>query len=131
MATGVRTGFSSISRGAGLLTAVSCKYVAEYYVLSFTKIVSSKAWALGIRTGKGVLTPDHQHSQGAGRQLPLGGRAAFRANIQMYAAVRSLGGRHPVLVADDTNIYIDATTNPAKEHFRSGWSPAASGGPRR
>ena len=39
----------------------------------------------------------------------------------MYATVRSLGGRHPVVIAGDTNIYRDATTNLATEHFRAGW----------
>ena len=28
---------------------------------------------------------------------------------------------HPVVIAADTNIYMDATTNPATEHFRAGW----------
>ena len=26
-----------------------------------------------------------------------------------------------MLIAGDTNIYMDATTNPATEHFRAGW----------
>ena len=39
----------------------------------------------------------------------------------MYARARSLGGRHPVVIAGDTNIYMDATTNTATEHFRAGW----------
>ena len=26
-----------------------------------------------------------------------------------------------MVIAGDTNIYMDATTNPAKEHFRAGW----------
>ena len=31
------------------------------------------------------------------------------------------GGRHPVVIAGDTNVYMDATSNPATEHFRAGW----------
>ena len=44
------TGATSTSRGGGLLTAVSSKYVAEHEVLSFTEIVPRKAAALEIRT---------------------------------------------------------------------------------
>ena len=39
----------------------------------------------------------------------------------MYGTARSLGGRHPMIIAGDINIYTDAASNPAKEHFRSGW----------
>ena len=48
----------------------------------------------------------------------MGGAAAFWADIQMYATARSLFGRHPVVIAGNTNIYMDATTNP---NFRAGW----------
>ena len=37
------------------------------------------------------------------------------------ATARSLGGRHPLVIASDTNVYIDATSNPATEHFRARW----------
>ena len=40
------TGATSTSRGGGLLTAVSSKYVAEHEVLSFTESVPGKAAAL-------------------------------------------------------------------------------------
>ena len=46
---------------------------------------------------------------------------AFWADIQMYATARSLGGRHPGVIAGDTNVYMDATSNAATEHFRVGW----------
>ena len=36
------TGASSASRGGGLLTAVSSKYVAEHEVLSFTEIIPDR-----------------------------------------------------------------------------------------
>ena len=39
----------------------------------------------------------------------------------MYATARSLQGRHPLVIAGHTNIYMDVTTNPATEHFRAGW----------
>ena len=113
-------GATSTSRGGGLLTAVSSKYVAEHEVLSFTKIVPEKAAALEIRTDGGGLTLINVHGPQAGCS-PWAGRAAFWANIQMYATARSLGRRHPVVIAGDTNIYMDATTNPATEHFRAGW----------
>ena len=51
---------------------------------------------------------------------PWAGRAAFWAHIQMYATARSLPGWHPVVIAGDTNIYMDGNTNPATEHFRAG-----------
>ena len=51
----------------------------------------------------------------------MGGQAAFWADIQLYATARSLGGRHPVVIACDTKIYMDEATTPATEHFRAGW----------
>ena len=114
------TGATSTSRGGGLLTAVSCKYVAEHEVLSFTEIVPGKAAALEIRTDGRGLTLINVHGPQAGCS-PWAGRAAFRADIQMYATARSLGGRHPVVITGDTNVYMDATSSPATEHFRAGW----------
>ena len=126
------TGATSTSRGGGLLTAVSSKYVAEHEVLSFTEIVPGKAAALEIRTDGGGLTLINVHGPQAGCS-PWAGRAAFWADIQMYATARSLGGRHPVIIAGDTNIYMDVPANPATEHFRAGWEAcgfrrAAAGG---
>ena len=113
-------GSTSTSRGGGLLTAVSSKYLAEHEVLSFTELVPGKARALEIRAHKGGLTLINVHGPQAGCS-PWAGWAAFWADIQMYATARSLGGRHPVVIAGDTNIYMDAATNPATEHLRSGW----------
>ena len=115
-----QTGVTSTSRGGGLLTAVSSKYVAEHEALSFTEIVPGKAAALEIRTDRGGLTLINVHGPQAGCS-PWAGRAAFWADIQMYATARSLGGRHPVVIAGDTNVYMDATSSPATEHFRAGW----------
>ena len=89
-------------------------------MLSFTEIVPGKAAALEIRTDGGGLTLINVHRPQAGCS-PWVGRAAFWADIQMYATARRLGGRHPVVIAGNTNVYIDATTNPATEHFRAGW----------
>ena len=114
------TGSTSTSRGGGLLTAVSSKYVAEHKVLSFTEVVPGTSAALQIRTDKGCLTLLNVRGPQAGC-TPWAGRAAFWADIQTYATARSLGGRHPILIAGDTNVYIDATTNPATEHFRADW----------
>ena len=88
-------------------------------MVSFTEIVPGKAAALEIRTDGGGLTLINVHGPQAGCS-PWAGRAAFWANIQMYATARSLGGRHPVVIAGDTNVYMDATSNPATEHFRAG-----------
>ena len=126
------TGATSTSRGGGLLTAVSSKYVAEHEVLSFTEIVPGKAAALEIRTDGGGLTLINVHGPQAGCS-PWAGQAAFWADIQMYATARSLGGRHPVVIAGDTNIYMDVPANPATEHFRAGreacgFRRAAAGG---
>ena len=113
------TGASSASRGGGLHTAVSSKYLAEHEVLTFTEIVPGKAAALEIRTDGGGLTLINVHGPQAGCS-PWAGRAAFWADIQMYATARSLGERHPVVIAGDTNVYMDATSNPATERFRAG-----------
>ena len=101
-------------------------------MLSFTEIVPGKAAALEIRTDGGGLTLINVHGPQAGCS-PWAGRAAFWADIQMYATARSLGGRHPVIIAGDTNIYMDVPANPATEHFRAGWEAcgfrrAAAGG---
>ena len=114
------TGATSTSRGGGLHTAVSSKYVAEPEVLSFTEIVPGKAAALEIRTDGGGLNLINVHRPQAGCS-PWADQAAFWADIQMYATARSLGGGHLVVIAGDTNIYMDATTDPAMEHFRAGW----------
>ena len=114
------TAATSNSRRGGLLTAVSSKYVAEHEVLSFTEIVPGKAAALEIRTDRGGLTLINVHGPQAGCS-PWAGRAAFWADIQVYATARSLGGRHPVVIAGDTNVHMDADSNPATEHFRAGW----------
>ena len=114
------TGATSTARGGGLLTAFSSKYLAEHEVLSFRENVPGKAAALEICTDGGGLTLINVHGPEAGCS-PLAGRAAFWADIQMYATARSLGGRHPVVIAGDTNVYMDATSNPATKHFRAGW----------
>ena len=74
------TGATSTSRGGGLLTAVSSKYVAQHEVLSFTKIVPRKAAALEIRTDGGGLTLINVQGPQAGCS-PWAGRAGFWANI--------------------------------------------------
>ena len=51
---------------------------------------------------------------------PSAGRAAFWADIQLYATVCSLDRRHPVVIAGHSNIYMDATTNLFMGHFRVG-----------
>ena len=89
-------------------------------MLSFTEIVPGKAAALEIRTDGGGLTLINIHGPQAGCS-PWARRAAIWADIQMYATACSLGGRHPVVIAGDTNAYMDATSNPATEHFRAGW----------
>ena len=89
-------------------------------MLSLTEIVPRKAAALEIRTDGGGLTLINVHGPQAGCSA-WAGRAVFWADIQMYATAGSLGGRHPVVIAGDTNLYIDATTNKATEHFRAGW----------
>ena len=114
------TGAACTSRGGGLLTTVGSKYVAEDEVLIFTQIIPGKPAALDIRTDGGGLNLINVHGPQTGCS-PWVGRAAFRADIQMNATARSLGGRHPVVIAGDTNVYMDATTNPATEHFRAGW----------
>ena len=92
------TGATSTSRGRGLLTAVRSKYVAEHEVLTFTKIVPGKAAALDICTGGGGPTLIKVHGPQAGCS-PWAGRAAFWADIEIYATARSLDVRHPVVIA--------------------------------
>ena len=114
------TGATSTLRGGGLLAAVSRKYVADHEVLRFTEVIPGKAAALEIRTDRGGLTLINVQGPQAGCS-PWAAQAAFWADIQMYATARSLGGRHLVVIPGNTNVYKDATTNPATEHFRAGW----------
>ena len=111
---------TSTSRGGGLLTSVSSKYAAKHEVPSFTDIVPGKAAALEIRTDRGGLPLINVHGPQAGCPL-WAGRAALVADIQMYATARSLRGRHPVVSAGDTNIYMANTSHPATEHFCAVW----------
>ena len=113
------TGSTSTARGGGLLIAVSSRYVAEHEVLSFTKLVPGKAGALEIRTDKGGRTLINLHGPQAGCS-PWAGRAAFWADLPMYGTAGSPGGRHAVIIAGNTNIYMDAAINLATKHFRSG-----------
>ena len=99
-------------------------------MLSFTQLVPGKAAALEIRTDKGSLTLINVQGPQAGCS-PWAGRAAFWADIQMYATAHSLSGRHPVVIAGDTKVYKDATTNPATEHFRAGWEGCGFRRPRQ
>ena len=94
--------------------------MAEQEVLGFTELVPGKAAALEIRRDKAGLTLLNVQELQAGCP-PWTQRAAFWADIQMYARARSLGGRHPVIIAGNTYVYMDAPTNPATEHFGSGW----------
>ena len=73
---------TSTSRGGGLLTAVSSKYVAEHELLSFMEVVPGRATALEIRTDGGGLTLINVHGPQAGCS-PWAGQAAFWADIQM------------------------------------------------
>ena len=66
------TGATSTSRGGGLLTAVSSKYVTEHEVLSFTEIVPGKAAAPRDPHGRGRPHP-HQRPRAASRLLPVDG----------------------------------------------------------
>ena len=77
------TGATSTSRGGGLLTAVSSKYVAEQEVLSFTEIVPGKAAALEIRTDGGGLTLINVHGPQAGCSpwAGLGGVLGRHTNV--------------------------------------------------
>ena len=93
-------------------------------MLSFMEIVPGRAVALKICTDGGGLTLINVHGPHTGCSA-WAGRAAFCADIQMYATARSLGGRHPVVIAGDTNVYMDVTSNPATEHFRAGWEACA------
>ena len=70
------TGSTFISRGGGLLTAVSSKYVAEHEVLSFTDIVPGNAAALEMCTDGGGLTLINVHGPEPGC-TPWAGMAAF------------------------------------------------------
>ena len=124
------TGATSTSRGGGLLTAVSSKYVAEHEVRSFTEIVPGKAAAPEIRMDGGGLTLINVHGPQAGCS-PWAGRAAFWADIQMYATARSIGGRHPVVIAETpTSTWMPPPTRPRSTSERAG-RPAVSGGPRQ
>ena len=70
-------------------------------MLSFTEIIPGKG--LEICTDRGGLTLINVNVLQAGCS-PWAGRAAFWADIQMYATARSLGARHSVVITGDPNI---------------------------
>ena len=113
------TDSTSTLRGGGLLTAISSRYVAEHEVISLTELFPGKAVALEISKDKGGLSLINVHGLHAGCS-PWAGRAAFWADIHIYAPARSLVGQHLVVIVGNTNIYMDAATHPATEHFRAG-----------
>ena len=115
---------TSTSRGGGLLTALSTKYMAEHEALSFTELAPGKAAGLKIRTDKGGLTLISVLGPQAGCS-PWAGRAASSADIQLYATARSLSGLHPVIIAGDTNVYMYATSKQATEDFRARWGASS------
>ena len=120
------TGATSTSRGGGLLTAVSSKYVAEHEVLSFTEIVPGKAAALEIRTDGGGLTLINVHGPQAGCP-PWAGRAAYKC-MPRHAA--SAGGTRWSSLATPTSTWMSPPTRPRSISERAG-RPAVSEGPRQ
>ena len=95
-------------------------------MLSFTESVPGKAAALEICTDGGGLILINVHGPQAGCS-PGAGRAAFWADIRMYATARSLGGRRPMVTAGHTNVYMDATSHLATENLRAGWEACGFG----
>ena len=126
------TGSTSTSRGGGLRTALQQQVRGRARGAQFH---GTRLWEPRVPAdphGQGRPHP-HQYPRAPGRLPPWAGWAAFWADIQMYATARSLGGRHPVVIAGDTNIYMDAIINAATEHFRAGreacgFQRAAEGG---
>ena len=87
------TGATSTSRGGALLTAVSSKYVRSTRCSASRKL-APESRGPGDPHGRGGLTLINVHGPQAGCS-PWAGRAAFWADIQMYATARSLGGETP------------------------------------
>ena len=111
-------GATSTSRGGGLLTAVSSKYVAEHEVLSFTEIVPGKAAALEICTDGGGLTLINVH----------GPKAGCSPCMPQHAA--SVGYTRWSSPATPTFTWMPPPTRPRRTSARAG-SPAVSGRPRQ
>ena len=121
---------TSTSRGGGLLTAVSSKYVAEHEVLSFTEIVPGKAAALEIRTD-GEASPSST-STGRKRAAPRGrdGRRSGPTYKCMPRHAASAGGTRWSSLATPTSTWMSPPTRPRSISERAG-RPAASEGPRQ
>ena len=98
--------------------------------LSVMELVNGTAAALQIRTDKCGVTLINVHGPQAGCSL-WAGRAAFWADIKMYATARSLGGRHRIVITGDANVYMDPPpTRPRSTSARTG-RPAASRRPQQ
>ena len=121
------TGATSTSRGGGLLTAVSSKYVAEHEVLSFTEIVPGKAAALKIRTDGGGLTLINVHGPQAGGR---DGRRSGPTYKCMPRHAASAGGTRWSSPATPTSTWMSPPTRPRSISEQAG-KPAASEEPRQ
>ena len=124
------TGATSTSRGGGLLTTVSSKYVAEHEVLSFTEIVPGKAAALEIRTD-GEASPSST-STGCKQAAPRGrdGRRSGPTYKCMPRHAALVGGTRWSSPATPTSTWMYPPTRPRSTSERAG-RPAVSEGPRQ
>ena len=107
----VKTG--SPSRGLGLLTAVSFKYMPENKVLSYTEIVQGEPRPCASAcTGRGLTLINVYRPQA--RRSPSAGQVSLLTDVQMYATACRLCGQQALIIAGNTNLYVDATPSYGK-----------------
>ena len=119
----VEIGTISTSRGEGLLSAVSSKYVAEHKVRSFTEIVPWEAAALEIRTDGRGLTLINVN----GPQAGCSPWATYKCMPRRAASVGDTRWSSP---ATPMSTWMPPPTRPQSTSQRAG-KPAVSEGPRQ
>ena len=124
------TGATSTSRGGGLLTTVSSKYVAEHEVLSFTAIVSGRPrpWE-SAQTGEASpssTSTGHRQAAPRGRD----GRRSGQTYKCMPRSAASVGDTLLSSRVTPTSTWMPPPTRPRSTSARAE-GPAVSGGPRQ
>ena len=81
-------------------------------------IVPGKAMALDVVTAGGTLTVLNVQGPGSGGDS-WASKAAFWADVAMYAAAKSAGGTRAVLLGGDFNVWLESPGHPTTRSFQT------------
>ena len=104
----------------GLLIALRADVFAGEEVRDVLDIVHGKAMALDVVTAGGTLTVINSHHPGSGGNS-LASKASFWADVAVYAAARSAGGKRAVLLGGDFNVWLESPWHPTARRLQALW----------